>query len=224
MNEKIFGAGDGAHCGLADWYPENESALEAALSSGKGFTTDWYASKKEIASACISSADGKSILIEVSVSDDFDTEGYGSERIEAPATLEDVANAIYRVWDCALAAQKDGRLYAGYSLILHTAKIPEWLKSDCVIPRETRKRYPRKRPLCVDYYIACLDGDLDVPPGDNYYYWHWQNDVDGDGARCLEKGIPKSTVRQFEEFANNQSNGSLRIGDWEIASWDKEAE
>ena len=219
----VFESGDGAHCGLADWYPEKEEALKAALDSGLQFDTGWYASKKEIASARIS-GDHARIRIEVSVSDDFDTEGYAADTISAPATLGDIANAIYRVWDEAEAAQKDNRQYAGYSLIHYSAKIPEWQRSPNVFPQETRKRYPHKVARCLDYFIAPAgDGDImESPPGDNYSHWYWQNDPEGEGRNCTEDGIPKRTVKRFEEFAKAGNSGSLRIGDWEIKAWDGE--
>lgn len=220
----VFTSGDGAHCGLADWYPEKEEALKAALESGLKFDTGWYASKKEIASARIS-GDSEQIRVEVSVSDDFDTEGYAAETIPAQASLDDIANAIYRIWDAAEEAQKDNRDYAGYSLIHYSTKIPEWQRSPNVFPRETRKRYPRKVAQCLDYYIVPAgDGyGMDSPPGDNYSHWYWQNDPDGEGQNCMEAGIPKRTVKRFEEFAQSGNEGSLRIGDWEIKAWDSEA-
>ena len=60
-NLDVFKSGDGAHCGLTDWYADKEAALKAALESSLPFDTDWYASKKEIASARISS-DGANVL------------------------------------------------------------------------------------------------------------------------------------------------------------------
>lgn len=226
----VFEHGDGAHCGLSDWYDDKEAALKAALESGLHFDTGWYGSKKEIASARISS-DGEKVWIEVSVSDDFDTEGRGETTIPAPATLEQVAQAIGAAWNEAESDQKDNREYCGYSLIHHSTKIPEWRKGPTVFPQETRKRYPRKVPQCLDYLIVpagTLYGDIaDRPPGDNYFFWGWQNDSDHEsdedcGKVCVEEGIPKKTVEAFEAFANRQESGSLRIGDWEIRAWDEE--
>lgn len=219
----VFGSGDGAHCGLTDWYEDKEAALKAALESGQPFDTGWYSSKKEIASARISS-DGQLVFIQVSVSDDFDTEGMGEATIPAPASLEAVAQAISRAWEEAEGDQKDNQQYAGYSLIHHTTRIPEWRRAEHSFPRETRKRYPTKVPQCLDYFIVPA-GDYDYsvpPPGDNYSFWGWQNDVEGEGANCVDEGIPPSTVAKFEEFATQLESGSLRIGDWEIKSWDKD--
>jgi hypothetical protein len=225
FNLDIFNSGDGAHWGLSDWYEEKAAALKAALESGLPFDTGWYGSKKEIASARISS-DGTVIQIEVSVSDDFDTEGSGEKTIPAPATLEQVSKAIDEAWDSAEANQDDNRQYRGYALYHYSTKIPEWHRGENVYPREKRKRYPKKVPRCLDYFIVPA-GDLDYsdhPPGDNYSFWGWQNDEDGEGANCVEEGIPESTVEQFTAFAKSLQPGVLRIGDWEIRSWDKEEE
>lgn len=97
---------DGAHCGLADWYPEIEKGIQEALDSGMPFTTGWYGSKKEIASACIT-GDGRTISCEVSVSNDFDTNGLGEKIIPHTMDLELVRKAIYAAWDEAEEDQKN---------------------------------------------------------------------------------------------------------------------
>ena len=48
-----FQNGDGAHCGLSDWYSDGRAELEQALKEKIPFDTGWYSSKKEIASARI---------------------------------------------------------------------------------------------------------------------------------------------------------------------------
>lgn len=237
LNE--FQHGDGAHCGLTDWYPEKEVALASALASGKPFDTGWYASKKEIATARIFSVDGKIVHVEVSVSDDFDTPGSGEANAAEP-TLESIKAAIMEAWEQAESYQKDNREYIGYALFKWTTEIPFYARRDA---NDKRKRYLRKRKVCMDYLILPL-GDLDSPPpGDYYHFWGWQNDYrdetneplaggpayavhlmfpgndDESGTRCVEKGIPARTVKAFEAFAIAQNPGSLRIGDWEIAAW-----
>lgn len=218
---------DGAHWGLTDLYPDKEEALKAALESGLPFDTGWYASKKEIATARIyRPAATSNVYCEVSVSDDFDTEGLGSAVVGGLGlTLETVYEAVGRAWDEASGDQKDNRGYAGYSLIRHTTKIPEWRRSERIHPNETRQRYPTKVAQCLDYYIANPMG-LDVPPGDCYHFWGWQNDAHDDpqteGQKCVEIGIPASTVKAFEVFAAGCRQGSIRIGDWEFKSWEDE--
>ena len=94
---KEFSQGNGAHCGLSDWYPEQEAALKAALEAKAPFDTGWYSSKKEIASARIRSEDGVKIKVEVSVSDDFDTEGLGYASTK-DWTVKAVSAAIDSAW------------------------------------------------------------------------------------------------------------------------------
>ena len=221
---KAFRTGgmDGAHWGLSDWYPEKEKALVRALKSDKPFDTGWYSSKKEIASGRISSVNG-TVQVEVSVSDDFDTEGYGSAT--AKRDLESVREAIEQAWNEANSNQKDNRVYAGYALIHWSTKIPDWRRSPNVFPQETRKRYGKKQPQCLDYYIVNM-GEFDSPPGDNYYHWGWQEDPDDEsemaGATCNpEFGVPRKTIEKFEDFAQSLKSGSLRIGDWELKAWDE---
>ncbi len=83
---------DGSHWGLHDWYPEIEAGIKKALKRKTPWTTGWYSSKKEIASARLE-FDGHTITAEVSVSDDFDTPGRGLSAT-SDLTLEAVRKAI----------------------------------------------------------------------------------------------------------------------------------
>jgi len=204
---KAFQSGDGAHCGLADWYPSKEAALRRALKARRPFDTGWYGSKKEIASARISSVDGKTVDVEVSVSDDFDTCGNGCAialPVGGPTSTEQVAEAIYRAWDEAEENRRENEPYAGYRLVKHG----------------------KDRAQCLDYYLVDRLGDyLDGPPGDAYDHWGWQEDpnYEGDdaGSKCNpDFKVPAKTIKKFEEFAQRLSPGSLRIGKWEIAAWE----
>lgn len=198
MNGRFTGF-NGAHCGLSDWYPENEKTLLEALKSEEAFDTGWYSSKKEIASARISSDNGDTVLVEVSVSDDFDTEGRGQSLVfgVVPFSLEGVRDAISRAWTEAESNQKDNREYRGYSIL----------------------RYYVKRPaVCFDYYLVNCSEYNDRPPGDNYYHWGWQ-DSDDNGKTPLFK-IPKNIACKFEEHALSYQDEPLRIGVWEIKPWE----
>jgi hypothetical protein len=191
---KAFQTGDGAHCGLTDWYPEKEAALQAAIDSGKPFDTYWYASKKEIATARIE-CDGKKIIVQASVSDDFDTIGNGESVIAMPSSLDDIRAAIDRAWNQAEDDLRDNAIYLGYSVI--------------------------HKKSWVETYLTCIGGS-DTPGGDNYHYWGWQDDKDGEGKNCTFKGIPKKTAVAFEQFALSGAVGVFKIGAWSIKSWHDE--
>jgi hypothetical protein len=140
---------DGAHCGLGDWYPEIEQGVQEALNQGPDYhwTTGWYASKKEIASARISN-EAEGLLIEASVSDDFDTPGYGTRTIPHTTDLEKVRESIYKAWDEAEQDQKDNRLYEGFSVY--------------------------QENQCIEYYIKPRGDAFESPPGDCYHEWGFQ--------------------------------------------------
>lgn len=212
---KVFDRGDGAHCGLSDWYPNKEAALKRALKRKKPFSTGWYGSKKEIASARISSPDGIELNVEVSVSDDFDTPGLGSaDALEW--SLDGVRDAVSKAWDEAGSNQNENRDYRGYSVLHWTRKVPDWLRSKNVYPRERRKLYPKAQSQCVETYIVnCSEFYSDRPPGDNYHQWGWQDE----GGKLK---MTKATREKLEVFAQSLKIGSLRVGNWEIRSWDKE--
>ncbi len=92
-----FKNGDGAHCGLFDWYEDGEAQLTAVLADHAPFDLEWYFSKKEIASAHIWSETGVKIKVEVSVLDDFGTEGLGYASTD-DWRLAAVQDCITRAW------------------------------------------------------------------------------------------------------------------------------
>lgn len=193
--------GNGAHCGLTDRYSSNEAALVAALAAHEPFDTGWYSSKKEIASARIYSEDGAEIQVEVSVSDDFDTEGLGYVTV-TDWTVAAVDTAIDTAWDQAGENQADNACYAGFS-VMHGRQ-------------------------CVDYYLVS-NGEYEVPPGDCYRWWGWQYDSE-EGGDEVETGIadpaiPLPVVAAFENWAESNAWGkpdaSLTIGKWSIKPWSK---
>jgi len=213
---EAFKSGDGAHCGLTDWYPDKEIALQEALNNKIDFTTGWYASKKEIASANITAVNDE-ISIEVSVSDDFDTIGCCCEQIPHTTDLELIRTAIYKIWDGARSNQKENQVYTGYVLFHWSDEIPEW-------HNDSRDRYPEKVKQCLDYYIVNTGGMwdiLDSPPGDNYHWWGWSNDEETEGQTCREEGIPEDVAEKLADHATSLGKG-LRIGDWEIEPWEED--
>jgi hypothetical protein len=207
---EAFQHGDGAHCGLSDWYPEKEAALAAALADGAPFDTGWYSSKKEIASARIYSLDGKFIQVEASVSDDFDTCGNGGVTA-SEATLESVAEAVAQAWEEAEIDRDINQTYEGFSILKH---------------QEAAEGVPLLS--WVETYLVNIGWGEDIsPPGDSYHWWGWQYDGADDTVGVPHPDIPVETVAAFEKFANDWAFGrrkthSLRIGDWEIKAWRKE--
>ena len=187
-----FQRGDGAHCGLTDWYPENEAALKAALDAHEPFDTGWYSSKKEIASARIWSDDGDSINIEVSVSDDFDTDGMGRRRIKE-WSFDEVASSVREAWDSADEDRKDNEPYVGFSIHDSTGA---WIES---------------------YLLNA--GEHDKPPGDNYHWWGWQHDEVHD-LGIPHPDIPADAVAAFDAYvATGNWSEPLTVSGWTIRKW-----
>lgn len=189
---ELFQRGDGAHCGLTDWYEEKEAALKAALDAHAPFDTGWYGSKHEIASARIYSTDGQTIKVEASVSDDFDPEGSGFGTTEV-WTLEAVAEVVNAAWDEADENRKDNEPYIGFSIHDSTGA---WIET----------------------YILSA-GVYDTPPGDNYYWWGWQHD-EKDEVGIPDPRIPADAVAAFEAYvsAGNWSE-ELTVSGWTIRPW-----
>jgi len=149
------GQSDGAHCGLADWYPDIEKGIrQALLNSKKDWTTGWYSSKKEIASARISKL-GDILHIEVSVSDDFDTNGTAWYDIKFTKDLKKIRETIYKVWDMAENDRKEKKEYIGYSI------------------GNRKNKNSQQRKNWVYTYLVNTHG-LEKPTGDNYSKFGWQ--------------------------------------------------
>lgn len=194
---EAFQHGDGAHCGLSDWYSDGRSELEQALKEGFPFDTGWYSSKKEIASARIRSEDGVRIKIEVSVSDDFDTEGNGYVSIDE-WTLDAVEQAVGKAWMKAEEARNDNQEYEGFRV----GRGGRW--------EET-------------FLVNIGWGENLSPSGDNYHWWGWQFDEEN-GQGKPDPAIPLETVQAFEKWAHDWcfrfvDEKSLTLGEWTITPW-----
>jgi hypothetical protein len=192
---------DGAHCGLTDWYPELEAAITAALARGKGYawTSGWYSSKKEIASACISQRGGE-ITVEVSVSDDLDTAGRGGQTIRFTQNLDRIRDAVTAAWREAQCDSRDNRVYAGFSV----GRGDRW-----------------------EYTIILPVGDghlMDCPPGDNYHRWGWQ-EVEGGEDRPAE--IPAKVAASLLRWAEDplhEAGMKKTAGGWTIKAWEDDSD
>ena len=90
---------DGSRWGLSDWYPAIEAAIQESLNRGPQhcWTTGWYSSRKEPVSACITCT-GNELQIEVSVTDDFDTPGLGTQILPHTTDLNALREAVDAAW------------------------------------------------------------------------------------------------------------------------------
>lgn len=186
---------DGAHWGIEDWYSELEAAIVEALARGKrapAWTTDWYCSKKEIASGKITCVGGR-IIAEASVSDDFDTDGRGEVAIPFTTNLDKIRAALVAAWNAANDDQRENRLYQGYCV----GKGDEW-EFTVILP-------------------AGEGYDLDAPPGDNYHRWGWQEVEDGEDHPAA---IPAKTAQSLLDWARDGSGKRRTIGGWTIRQWE----
>lgn len=194
---------DGAHCGLTDWYLPLEAAITAALARGKGYawTTGWYGSKKEIASACITQRDGE-ITVEVGVSDDFDTLGRGEQTIRFTKNLDRVRDAISAAWTEANRDLRDNAAYVGFSV----GRGGGW-EFTLILPN-----------------IGNGGLLLDSPPGDYYHRWGWQEVEEGED---VPSEIPTGIAEDLRNWAGNTgrwAGGRFTFGEWTIKAWEDDSD
>jgi len=176
---------DGAHCGLADWYPPLEKGIVAALAEGKPFTTGWYGSKKEIAYACIS-GDGKNINLEARVYNDFDDEGAGRVTIPHTEDLEALRTAIYTAWDQAVKDQEENASVKMFVVgTLKDGKRVNWIET-----------------YLVDNDTCSLGLYGSPPPGDYAYEWGWQ-EGSADIPETVKKDMEERMWREMPVISSN---------------------
>lgn len=188
--ECMEGHGDGAHCGLTDWYPEIERGIQQAfLNSEKDWTTGWYSSKKEIASARISKL-GNIIHIEVSVSDDFDTNGAAWYDIKFTKDLKKIQETIYKVWDMAENDLKTNSEYLGYSI------------------GNRKNKNSQQRKNWIYTYLVNTHG-LEKPTGDNYSKFGWQ-----------EKTKIPIRVKNFLKVGMEAGDKKICCDNWIAEQWE----
>jgi len=195
---KEFTKGDGSHWGLSDWYKEAEKELVETISAQEPFDTDWYSSKKEIASARIWSTDGKTINVAVSVTDDFDTIGK-AERV-TDWSIEKIRWALEDAWQEAERDREANEEYVGFKLVKHSNESSSWIET---------------------YLVNIGWGESLSPSGDYYHWWGWQHDENEKGEGIPYPKIPIDAVPLFEKWAlawtwGQAKEKSLRIGDWEM--------
>ena len=182
---------NGAHWGLTDIYPDKLDALKRALAGDLDFTTGWYSSKKEIASANITRVDGI-VEIAVSVTDDFDTEGFASIET-ASSTWEEIAPLIDKAWQAAENNRKENEEYRGFKILRDGAWV--W-----------------------NYIQNISDYDYDSPPGDYYLEWGFNYggiDPDSDAMTDSER-------EQIENWINDYpaDDAVLTVGKFTVKPWE----
>lgn len=165
-----------AKWGISDLYTDCRQALEEAIGKPDDFTTGWFGAKKEIEYGRITREDGV-YLIQASVSDDFDTMGEGSVKLNdlggPPARIADrLMEALDGALGEARANQIENRVYNGWAI--------------------GKAGGDGKRANWVETYISPRGWgfELEEPPGDYYYAWGWQDDGDD---------VPKDVRDYFEE-------------------------
>jgi hypothetical protein len=190
--------GDGAKWGVSDWYEPLEAAIKDAIARGKSYawTTGWYSSKKQIMSACVSQRGGE-ITVEVSASDDFDTEGRGERTIKFTKRLDRIRKALDAAADAAESDRKGNQAYAGFS-----------------VGRGDRWEYTIVLPVGFGH-------EMDTPPGDNYHRWGWQEVEEGEDQPAE---VPASVAAKLQSWAEDAAGeaGSKTVGEWTIRTWDRD--
>lgn len=151
---------DGAHWGLSDWYPEIEHGIAEALASDKKqWTTGWYSSKKEIASARVTFQDGV-LTVEATCSDDFDTEGFGSTTSSVMPTLDELRTMVDEALDEAVESRRSN------------SPVELWS-----IQKRIRKTNPAMWKWVETYLVNVGYDDDSGPPGNSYGHWGWQGEA-----------------------------------------------
>lgn len=198
----------GAHCGLFDLYPEYMAALTLAIENNEDFSTGWYGSKKEIASARITrNRDGGNYLylVDVSVSDDMDTEGLGRAEFTFAEDDEDpekilpaIETAIATAWENAYRDIAENALYIGFSIgrANREGKLLNW-EHTFIAPAQ-------------DGYFP------EYPPGDCYEKWGWDSE-DENGP----SDIPTEVKRAMENWIAENIGDNFCVGGWAIRRWER---
>jgi len=214
MSKGIFdsnGICDGSHWGLTDWYKEKEIALEKAIKKGNAFTTNWYSSKKELASAKIDFDGESAFTVSVSVFDDLDTEGMAVDTFfcnphsNLAEIIYMIKNTIDRTWGKAIKNQKENQMYMGFS-ILHKSKVYGGYVGGKGIGK------PQTRLCWVETYLKNTHG-LDSPTGDCYSQWGFQDEIE----------IPVNVKNKLSNWAENwNGEKQYRYKEWVIKPWEKQ--
>lgn len=190
--------------GPTDFYDDTREAIAAAFKSGLDFETPWMSCKKEILSSRLTRT-GNSVTIEVSVSDDFDTDGSGSATFKVTRSMtsktffDKLERAGEEAHQAAADSQKDNRCYCGYSV---------------------GKVRPDGSNAWEFTFLTNVSG-LDYPSGDNYHRWGWQevaDDADDHDIDAHPEEIPAKTAEKLAEGMLDLQP-LVRVGKWQATMW-----
>lgn len=193
--------GDGSKWGVSDWYEDLESEIVACLAKGKDFswTTGWYASKKEVQSACIT-CEGGTITCEALCSDDLDQEGRASRTFPFTQDLDVIREALDNAADEAEGDRADTACYLGYAIY-----------GNC------KPKGLQQGEWWVETYLFPVgDGcEMDAPPGDNYHKWGWQHE---------DSKMPPRVRRRLEKWITRHAMGDTKqkqftCDGWRVKPW-----
>jgi hypothetical protein len=192
---------DGSKWGVSDWYETLEAAITVALARGKGYawTTGWYGSKKEIASACVTQQGGE-ITVRASVSDDFDTEGNGERTIQFTKNLDRIREALDGAYADARGDRRDNEAYAGFSV----GRGDQW-ELTLILP-------------------VGWGQQSDVPPGDYYHRWGWQEVEDGEDRPAEIPADVAEKLKHWAEDSLNEAGMKHTVGEWTIKAWEDDSD
>ena len=196
--------GDGTKWGPTDFYDEVREHLTKAFESGLDFETGWLGCKKEILSSRIIRS-GDTISVDVSILDDLDTSGSGSDSFDIPEGctadqfFELLETAGSNAHEEASENQKDNAGYIGYSV----GRIGE----------------DGKAPWQFTYLVNVFG--TDYPTGDNYYRWGWQevpDDSEDDDLDAHPEEIPAKVASKLAEGIQ-AGRKTVRCQGWLARKW-----
>jgi hypothetical protein len=197
---------DNTRWGPTDFYDSGKAAIAAAFRSGLDFETPWLSCKKEILSSRIIRSKNR-VLVEVSVSDDFDTPGAGDSSfgVNRATTEESFFDKLERAGGEAHGRADDNRHdnqdYLGYSV----GKVDKDGNFSWALT-----------------YLANIAG-LDYPPGDNYFRWGWQEVSDRNqetpDALPPAKEIPAKVAREIARLIEEDYPETVEVGGYRAKRW-----
>jgi len=164
------------------------------------WTTGWFSSKHELGSGRVTHQPGGRIAAEVSVTDDFDTQGIGIvtdvdvSGFTPEFALENIRGALEQALADAVVDQTENRTVELYT-----------------VGRQVRLDGAPAGPRWEQTYLVDTGPfPTDVPPWDSYHRWGWA-DVEDDSD--LDELIPPAT-REALERGMQALEDRVQVGEW----------